>query len=292
MLQRVAVCCNGNFERDVHEQDALAPVLQCFAVSGSVLQYNFTCCNVLQWVFFAAMRSHKMPSRLCCSVLQSVAVCCSVLQCVAMRMLITMCSRKMHSPVMQFVAQCGKVLQYDLTCCNVLQWEDLNTISSHKMHPRLCCSVLHSVAACCSEFFDHDVCSRKMLEPAVQYVAICCSVLQFVAVCCSAMQCVAELHSEIFEPDAEGPGANSVYHTHVAFFNKYTPNLQVIIWPFQEIMAKYTERGAEWIHMRMCVNKKGPRFKGRSYTYISLSRDLDRHLGLMINASKETFTGT
>ena len=124
----------------------------------------------------------------------------------------------------------------------------------------------------------------------LQCVAVCRSVLQFVAVCCSAMQCVAELHSEIFEPDAEGPGANSVYHTHVAFSNKYTPNLHVIIRPFQEIMAKYTERGAEWVNM--CVNKKGPHLKGRGYTYMSLSRDLDRHLGLMINASKETYPDT
>ena len=45
-------------------------MLQCVAMSCSVLQYAAVCCSVLQCV------------AVCCSVLQCVAVCCSVLQCV------------------------------------------------------------------------------------------------------------------------------------------------------------------------------------------------------------------
>ena len=48
-----------------------ACVLQCVAVSCSVLQYDecvAVCCSVLQRV------------AMCCSMLQCVAVCCSVLQ--------------------------------------------------------------------------------------------------------------------------------------------------------------------------------------------------------------------
>jgi len=51
--------------------------------------------------------------RLCCSVLQCVAVCCSVLQCVAV------CCSVSH--VLQCVAVCCSVLQCVAVCCSVLQ---------------------------------------------------------------------------------------------------------------------------------------------------------------------------
>jgi len=78
--------------------------LQCVAVSCSVLQ---------------CVRSLPSPSslRVCCSVLQCVAVCCSVLTRVAL---------------------CSCVLQYAAVCCSELQCV------------AVCCSVLQCVTVCCS----------------------------------------------------------------------------------------------------------------------------------------------
>ena len=61
---------------------------------------------------------------------------------------------------------------------------------------KVCCGVLHRVAACRSvlqpEISGHGA-GRLILKShaAKLYVAICCSVLQCVAVCCSVLQCVA-----------------------------------------------------------------------------------------------------
>jgi len=58
----------------------------------------------------------------------------------------------------------------------------------------VCCSVLQSVAVCCSVKTDSDRCNAstavvsidsKVDAGAIQRVAACCSVLQRVAVCCS-----------------------------------------------------------------------------------------------------------
>ena len=51
-----------------------------------------------------------MPEKVCCSVLQCVAVCCSLLQCVAV-----CCS------VLQWVAVGCSGLQWVAVCCSVLQ---------------------------------------------------------------------------------------------------------------------------------------------------------------------------
>ena len=61
------------------------------------------------------------------------------------------------------------------------------------------CSVLHSVAVCCSVHV--DICRLTQVRTRVsQCVAVCCGVLLVVAVlslpqvgvCCSVLQCVAE----------------------------------------------------------------------------------------------------
>ena len=81
--------------------------------------------------------------RVCCSVLQCVAVCCSVLQCVAV---------------------CCSALQCVAVCCSVLQCV------------AVCCSVLQYVVVCCS------VSQRTPVRSwGFQCGAVCCSVLQCVA---------------------------------------------------------------------------------------------------------------
>jgi len=53
-----------------------------------------------------------------------------------------------------------------------------------------CCSV----AAVCCDVVDHlrlPLMPLCVMTPALQCVAVCCSVLQCVAVCCSVLQCVA-----------------------------------------------------------------------------------------------------
>ena len=75
---------------------------------------------------------------------------------------------------------CCSVLQSVAVCCSVCLYLelcldlDLNGLTVHS--GGLCCSVLQCVAVCCS---------------VLQCVAVCCSVLQCVAVCCSVLQCVA-----------------------------------------------------------------------------------------------------
>jgi len=70
----VAVCCS------------VQSVFECVAVCGSVLWSVAVYCSTLQCVASVAVFAtyiSSLPSGLCCSVLQCVAVCYSVLQCVA-----------------------------------------------------------------------------------------------------------------------------------------------------------------------------------------------------------------
>ena len=87
--------------------------------------------------------------RLCCSVLQCVAVCCSVLQCVAV---------------------CCSVLQCVAVCCSASAQYLVSQKDPFHISVAVCCSALQCVAVRCS---------------VLQCVAVCCSVLQCVAVCCS-----------------------------------------------------------------------------------------------------------
>jgi len=63
--------------------------------------------------------------------------------------------------------------------------------------PRLCCSVLQSVAECCRVLQSVAVCCGVLQCAAMSALValllprLCCSVLQCVAVCCSVLQCVA-----------------------------------------------------------------------------------------------------
>jgi len=99
-------------------------VLQCDAVSCSVLQCVEVCCrvccSVLQYVshdklgprplwYLPILEYMLQCVAVCCSVLQCVAVCCSVLQCVAVY-----CSTRdmTHSSAASMISpQCYSVLQ-------------------------------------------------------------------------------------------------------------------------------------------------------------------------------------
>jgi len=95
-------------------------------------------------------RVKSTHARLCCSVLQCVAVCCSVLLYLLRSLVGT------RSIVFQCVAVCCSVLQCIAMCCSTC-----SGVKSTK--DRMCCSML-------------------------QYIVVCCSVLQCVAVCCSVLQ--------------------------------------------------------------------------------------------------------
>jgi len=99
----------------------------------------------------------RLRSRVCCSVLQCVAVCCSVLQCVAVCCSAWQCAAVCCSEelvphwvlkwVLDGVRCCSMcVLQHvcvaACVCCSMLQ---------QLRHTALCCSLLHSVAACCND---------------------------------------------------------------------------------------------------------------------------------------------
>jgi len=90
--------------------------------------------------------------RLCCSVLQCVAVCCSALQ-----------MRYQGLPCI-LLGQFARQLYVLRLCCSVLQCA------------AVCCGVLQCVAVRCS---------------VLQCVAVCCRSLQCVAVCCRSLQCIA-----------------------------------------------------------------------------------------------------
>ena len=70
MLQSVAVCCSVLQRR--HAGDSKLARMAIYKVCCSVLQYVAVCYSVLQCV------------AVCCSVLQCVAVCCSVMECVVL----------------------------------------------------------------------------------------------------------------------------------------------------------------------------------------------------------------
>ena len=111
--------------------------------------------------------------KVCCSVLQCVAVCCSVLQCIAVCWLSNGRHGSYDKGVLQCVAvvlQCIAVRRGALQCVGSLKG-DMN------LETKVCCS---GVAVCCS---------------VLQCVAVCCSALQARACCSvlqwSVLQCVA-----------------------------------------------------------------------------------------------------
>ena len=106
MLTCFAACCSGlsytklqcvaaslSFELVVNGAERLhCSVLQFVAVCCSVfseLQCVVVCCSILQRVAVSfsdvSQEIQVRVLRMCCSVLQCVAVCCSVLQCGAVR---------------------------------------------------------------------------------------------------------------------------------------------------------------------------------------------------------------
>jgi len=83
------------------------------------------------------------------------------------------------------------VFQSDVVCCKYIDAVDRgNQVFS------VCCSLLQSVAECCSvlQLGGHSHEPSRGCEvccSVLQCVAVCCSVLQCSAVCCSVLQCVA-----------------------------------------------------------------------------------------------------
>ena len=135
----VAVCFSG---------------FQCVAVCCSVLQCAVVCCFVLQCVAVCCC--------VLCSVLPCIVVCCSVLQCVAVCCIVSPhCNTLKHTTRTECFSR-GAV------CCNVLQFAAVkrctathcfsestspcNTIphAAKTESPRVECSVMQCVAACCS----------------------------------------------------------------------------------------------------------------------------------------------
>jgi len=145
-------------------------VLLCVAVFSSVLQCVAVCCSLLQSV-----------------AVYCVEVCCSV-QCVETRYnLLRPChSVQVRCILLQSVAvMCVKSVA---ACC---EWRRSVAPLSQ------CCSVLNSVAVCCSVMClsllqcvaNRVTCCAFVL----QCVAVFYSVLRFVAVSCGLEQCVAPL---------------------------------------------------------------------------------------------------
>ena len=152
MVQLVAVSCS---------------VVRCAAVRCGMLQFVAVCHTVSplrveqpqQQVWVCCV-----VRRVCCSVLQCVAVCCSALQCVVVRY-----------SVLQLSAVSCSELQCFTVICSVLH--GFSCTNRTKNPNRYRCVVLCNLC-----------------------VAVCCSVLQCVAVCCSvcvlgctpcALQCIA-----------------------------------------------------------------------------------------------------
>jgi len=114
--------------------------------------------------------------KLCCSVLQCVAVCCSVLQCAAVYIYIYIC---IYTNNMLY-ASC--------------RWKKIwhNPKSTESVFGMLLFFSL--VAWITWEFFFHSIrIPRNLICLWCECVAVCCSVLQCVAVCCSVLQCAAVL---------------------------------------------------------------------------------------------------
>jgi len=114
VLQCVAACCTMTHSyvwHDLQKWHTLRRVSHGVAVCCRVLQCVAVCCRLIRIFNNTCTRDqHYAPGvdshRLCCSVLQCVAVCCSVLQCIAM---------------------CCSVLQCFAVFCSVLQWPTLRT---------------------------------------------------------------------------------------------------------------------------------------------------------------------
>jgi len=72
MLQCVVVYCSVSTSGSCHEQ-------HCVAVCYRMMQCNVVCYSVSTSGKFAT--NGTVTLKLCCSVLQRVAVCCNVVQC-------------------------------------------------------------------------------------------------------------------------------------------------------------------------------------------------------------------
>ena len=141
------------------------------------------CCSVLQCVAVCCSVSHtksaryhthnsKLTHKLCCSVLQRVSVCCSVLQCVAHKV----CST---SHTQQRVdAQSLPVQRH--------------TKSAVTQTVRRCAS--ESERLCQKVKSD---CVRKWSQCVERQQGDTQSVLQCVAVCCNVLQCVERLCQKV-----------------------------------------------------------------------------------------------
>ena len=114
-------------------------MLQSVAGCCSVSQGVAVCCSVLQCVGRVRASPPRSLFRLCCSVLQRVAVrrnvlCCSVLQCIR--------------SVLQGVAECCSVSQGVAVCCSVaVRWASLRVSSDFSLAD---CRVLQCFAVFCS----------------------------------------------------------------------------------------------------------------------------------------------
>jgi len=92
LLRCVAVCCSA-----LQCVAGYCSLLQCVAVCCSVLQCSAACCRLCCRVLQSVAVLHGCTAKLswllrsCCSVLQCVAVCCSVLHCVAVCCIVTCC---------------------------------------------------------------------------------------------------------------------------------------------------------------------------------------------------------
>jgi len=173
VLQCVAVRCSG----------LCCSVSQCVAVACVA-----ACRSALQWLVL--QRVAVRCSGLCCSVLQCVAVACvavcrSALQCVAVPRsphLAASQSLAWWSLVLQSVAACAAV------CCSLLlsaPGRKILTRSQVTCVAVCCCSLLQSVAVCCSllSVFLCEHLAAKLLFALRSFV------LQSVAACAAA--CVA-----------------------------------------------------------------------------------------------------
>jgi len=112
-----------------------------------------------------------------------VAVCCRVLQCV-----VTGCCSVLQCCVCVWQFMFCSVLQYVAVCCSMLLQ---GVVTCYKLHSAVymyggscgavCCSVLQCVVAGCCSVLQRCVC---------RWYVMCCSILQSVAVCCSVLRMV------------------------------------------------------------------------------------------------------
>jgi len=125
---RIAVCCS------VVQCGAVCySVVQCVAVCYSVLQCVTVFCSVLQQNFYIIIWNptwwsititlgsipHNSLEKVCCSVLQCVAVCWSALQCAAVCYIFLIVHKSSSHNSLESV--CCSMLQYVAVCCGMLQ---------------------------------------------------------------------------------------------------------------------------------------------------------------------------